>query len=46
LAGPRRRLVADVLMHDGDGTSSLPWVATGCMTYRAEIKKAGQCQNK
>ena len=27
-------------MNDGDATSSLPWSATGCMTYRAESKKA------
>ena len=27
-------------MHDGEPTSSLPWDAAGCMTYRAESKKA------
>jgi predicted RNA-binding Zn-ribbon protein involved in translation (DUF1610 family) len=27
-------------MRDGDATSSLPWDAAGCMTYRAESKKA------
>jgi hypothetical protein len=25
---------------DGDPTSSLPWSASGCMTYRAENQKA------
>ena len=33
-------LVANTLMHDGDPTSPLPWDAVGCMTYRAESKKA------
>ena len=42
----RRIGLYEDIMLDGEGTSSLPWRVTGCMTYRAEIKKAVQCRNK
>jgi hypothetical protein len=32
-------LVGGCIMHDGEPTSSLPWGAAGCMTYRAEARK-------
>jgi hypothetical protein len=40
LVEPRIGVGCGRVMHDGDPTSSLPWDAAGCMTYRAESKKA------
>ena len=40
LVEPRIGVGCGRVMRDGDPTSSLPWDAAGCMTYRAESKKA------
>ena len=40
LVEPRIGVGCGRVMHDGDPTSSLPRDAAGCMTYRAESKKA------